>query len=98
MKIKRFAQAVFLTAALTACAGTPVDWNAARNLQVGMTTQEVEAQLGSPYMVTSMPDGSLVYIWSYANVMTGRSGALRLPFKEGKLVTAPVIPNHKNYQ
>lgn len=96
--MKRVMQTILLAVALTACAGTPVDWNEARNLKVGMTTQEVEAKLGSPYMVTSMPDGSLTYIWSYANMMTGRSGALKLPFKDGKLVSSPVIPDHKNYR
>lgn len=83
-----------LTAAvlLTGCAGTSFQWEQAKAVRVGMTTTEVEALLGKPYMVQTRGDGVQVWTWSQANGLTGNARAVSFPMRDGRVVGTPEIP------
>ena len=90
MNIKKlFLYALFLLT-LTACAGTPFDWDNARKIQPGMSVSEVTELLGPPFMATSNSLG-LIYTWSYATAFGG-SKAISIAFKDGKVISSPQVP------
>jgi hypothetical protein len=76
---------------LAACAvGTPIKWDRARQVKVGMSEREVTALMGNPYMVTSRPDGQR-WIWALGNSFGG-SQSMSVTFKDGKVTEVPPIP------
>jgi outer membrane protein assembly factor BamE (lipoprotein component of BamABCDE complex) len=76
---------------LSACAmGTPINWNKARQVQVGMNEAQVTALMGRPYMVTSRPDGQR-WIW-VLGTSWGSSQSMSIVLKDGKVTEVPVIP------
>lgn len=77
---------------LGACAGTPFKWSQARQIKTGMTTDEVKSIMGAPYSVTSR-DGALLYVWVQVNPLTFATNSLRVDFKEGRVISAPPIPD-----
>lgn len=83
--------AVVVLAVLMGCAGTPIKWNKARQVKLGMTEPEVTALMGKPYMVSSR-EGGQRWIWTFA---TGFGGveSMTVDFKEGKVVSVPPIPD-----
>lgn len=84
---------IALVAVLIAgCAGTKFNWDHARQLQVGMTEAEVVQLLGKPYGVTTRGDQQ-IWVWSYANGMTGSTQSLAVPMKDGKVISVPKIPD-----
>lgn len=76
---------------LAGCAGTNFSYDQARKVQVGMSEREVVSIMGKPYSVISRPDGQ-VWVWSYANGMSGRSRAVSFILKDGVVVKIPSIP------
>ncbi|MEY8688345.1 MAG: outer membrane protein assembly factor BamE [Leptothrix sp. (in: b-proteobacteria)] len=90
MKIKTWIAAGALVV-LAGCAGTPFQWDDARKLEVGMTQQQVQALMGTPYLVRSTAAG-VQWTWSHANLMTG-SNAVSVMFVDGKLASVPQIPD-----
>ncbi len=87
--MKRLA-ATLLAILLTACAGTPFEWDNARQIKTGMTEQEVTALLGQPYMVKSQGQ-TLTWVWSYADTFSG-ARSVAIVFKDGKVTEPPPIP------
>ena len=79
---------------LTACAtaGTKFDFSQARQIRVGMTEQEVVQLMGKPMSVTARGQNQ-VWVWSYANGMTGGSRSISFIMKDGKVSTVPTIPD-----
>jgi hypothetical protein len=76
---------------LSACAvGTPINWNKARQVQVGMTEAQVVALMGRPYMVASRPEGQR-WVWSLGTSFGGAE-SMSITMKEGKVVEVPPIP------
>lgn len=66
-------------------------WDNARQVKVGMTTDEVVQLMGKPRMVASR-DGTVIYVWSYVGLgFSHRS--LRVDFKGGKVIATPEIPD-----
>ena len=88
--MKKILMLVAFLVSLTGCAGTPITWDKARQLQVGMTEAQVTALMGPPYMVASKPDGQR-WVWSHA-VAFGGASSLSVTMKDGKVVEVPVIP------
>lgn len=85
---------LLLTAALAVgCAGTAFDWSRVRQIQAGMTPNQVTSIVGQPYLVQSRPDGSMLYVWSHANGMTGSSRSFSVPFVNGRVSAPPNIPD-----
>ena len=77
---------------LIGCAGTPINFSSARQVEVGMSKSQVQNLMGPPYMVSSR-DGKEIWIWSYANGMTGGHQSISFVFKDGKIESVPVIPD-----
>lgn len=94
----QFAALVLAAAMSAGCAsmigaGTSIDWDKARQVKGGMTEQEVSGLMGKPYSVTAKPDGTQVWVWSYASMLTGKTQSAALPFdKDGKAVGGFNIP------
>jgi len=78
---------------LSACAGTPFKWDSVRQIKPGMTTQEVVAIAGSPYMVRAESSDRMTYIWSTANGLTGSNKSFAVKFKDGKVMQSPFVPD-----
>ena len=76
---------------LAGCAGTNFSWDNARQIKQGMNEQEVLTLLGKPNLTKSSPEG-LVYVWSFANGLTGSVRTVSVVMKDGVVVSAPVIP------
>lgn len=83
--------AIIALAVLVGCAGTPIKWNNARQVKLGMTQDEVTSLMGRPYMVSSR-EGGQRWVWTFA---TGFGGAesMSVDFKDGKVVSVPPIPD-----
>lgn len=79
-------------AALAGCAGTRFSFEEARQIKVGMTEAEVTERLGRPYSVATRGDAQ-VWVWSYANGLTGGHRSISFIFKEGKVHAVPSIPS-----
>lgn len=77
-------------ALLVGCAGTPFNWDAARQIKPGMTEQQLVELLGRPYLVRSGPDGH-TWVWSYADAFQGAKSVSVL-IRGGQVVSAPDIP------
>ena len=77
---------------VAACAGTPVDWNKARSVKVGMTEKELTSIMGSPYVVSSRKDGQ-VWIYSHGNGLTGAGKSVSYVLRDGRVVEVPRIPD-----
>lgn len=83
--------ALLLTAFLLGCAGTPFQWNDARKIEVGMTTEEVTKLVGTPNNVRAQGD-ILRYVWVYVSSFEG-TRTLVVDFKDNHVITAPPIPD-----
>jgi hypothetical protein len=75
---------------MAACAGTPFNWETARQIREGMTEQEVTALMGAPYAVKATAEGQ-IWVWSYADSFSG-SKSVSVVMKSGRVVKAPPIP------
>ena len=90
---KIFLIAVFIASnVLSGCAGTAFKWADARKINLGMTVPEVTQLMGSPNNVTAR-DGVLIYVWVYANGLSGTTRTMRVDFKDGKAISVPQIPD-----
>lgn len=76
---------------LASCAGTPISWDHARQLRVGMTESEVTKEVGKPYMVSSRSDGTQVWVWTFVAGLGGAE-SMTVIMKDGKAVQVPIIP------
>ncbi|WP_306522153.1 outer membrane protein assembly factor BamE [Rheinheimera sp.] len=88
----KYVIAVFLTLTLIACAGTPFNFENARQVKVGMVESEVTNLMGSPYLVTTKGEEQ-IWVWSYANGMSGASKSISFVMKDGKVISVPTIPD-----
>lgn len=80
------------TLALAACAGTQFKWDSARQIKLGMTTQEVTALMGAPNNVSAVGD-TVRYVWADVNLMRGTTKTLAIDFVDGRVQKAPPIPD-----
>ena len=78
--------------AVSACAGTAFKWSDARKIEKGMTTDQVVKLVGTPNTV-SATGSTLIYVWVFVNGMSGTSRTLRVDFQDGKVISAPPIPD-----
>lgn len=92
MRIFSFAVAAVLALVLSGCAGTSFSYDEARKVKLGMTEDQVTQIMGQPYSVVSRADGQM-WIWSYANGMTGASRVISFRMVGGKVVEVPTIPS-----
>lgn len=73
------------------CAGTNFSYDKARQVQVGMTEGELIELMGKPYSVIAR-SGSQMWVWSYANSLSGSSRAVSYELRDGRVVSVPEIP------
>lgn len=73
------------------CAGTNFKYDSARKVQIGMTEDKLTELMGKPYSVVSKGD-TQIWIWSYANALTGNSQSVSFIMKDGKVYNLPTIP------
>lgn len=90
--MKRIVTITAVCLALTGCAGTKFNFADARRVETGMTQQQVHSIMGRPYSVTSR-DGKEIWVWSYANGMTGAHQSISFIFKNGVVESTPAIPD-----
>jgi hypothetical protein len=81
----------FIALLLSACAGTPFNFDTARQIKVDTPEADLVASMGRPYTVLSKPNGEYVYIYSFAS---GFGGAKSVSYvlRDGKVTQTPVIP------
>lgn len=73
------------------CAGTPIDWNKARSVSVGMTENELIEKMGSPNTVSARGNRQ-VWVYVYVNGMTASSKTVSFIMQDGKVAEVPAIP------
>lgn len=82
-------RAVLVSALLLAgCAGTAFEWDNAKQVRIGTTEVELISLIGKPYIVKSQPDGSQVWVWSYASGFTG-TRFVSFSLKDGRVSAVP---------
>lgn len=82
---------VLIAVLLAACAGTPFEWDSARQIRPGMTTSEVTKLVGAPNNVHAQGE-TVRYVWVYVNGLSGSTRTLVVDFKDDKVIQAPPIP------
>lgn len=88
----RFFIAIAIALLLSGCVGTPFNWNDARRLKPGMTTQEVKAIMGAPHTIKS--EGDIVrYVWVEVSMLDYSSKTLAIDFRNNKAIKVPTIPD-----
>lgn len=90
--MKKFTITTAACLALLGCAGTKFSFSDARRIEPGMTQQQVQSIMGRPYSVTSR-GGKEIWVWSYANGMTGAHQSIAFIFKNGVVESTPSIPD-----
>lgn len=84
--------AILFSLILAACAGTNFDWDTARQIKEGMSEAEVVRLMGNPTASRATENG-IVYAWTHVNGMTMATKTVSVVFKDGKVVSAPSIPD-----
>lgn len=90
--MKRFISMHMLCAALTGCAGTPFSWDKARQVKLGMTTQQVIDIMGQPTSATWRDNNTQVFVWIDSNAFTGVK-SFSVFFTDRKASSVPPIPD-----
>lgn len=80
--------------ALTACGthGTEFEWDSVRQVEVGMTKDQVTSALGRPYRQSSRADGTGVWSRVAVDRLTFASKSASVIFKEGRVSSVPKLP------
>jgi hypothetical protein len=76
---------------LIGCAGSPFNFESARQVTVGMTEAQLIDKMGEPYMKVGKKD-SEVWIWSFAYGLSLNSQSVSFIMKDGKVTELPTIP------
>lgn len=90
--MKKIAASIAMALMVVGCAGSKFSFADARRVRAGMTTAEVQAIMGKPYMVSSR-EGKEIWIWSHANGLTGSHQSISFVFTQGVLESVPKIPD-----
>ena len=85
--------AIILSLFLMACAGSNFKWDTARQIKQGMAETELFNLMGKPSATRSSADG-VIYVWTSVNGLTGSVKTVSVIVKDGKVVSAPVIPDN----
>ena len=81
-----------LSAALcAACAGSGFEWDKARQIQPGMTEEQVTALMGPANDVRTQTYG-VAWTWAYINPREGSARAVSVTFRDGLVVYGAGVP------
>lgn len=83
---------ILFALSVVACAGSPFKFENARKVEIGMSQEELTNLLGQPYMVTTRGQDQ-IWVWSYANGMTGAAKSVSYVIRDGKVISVPTIPD-----
>jgi len=88
--MKNFLLVTTAAALLCGCAGTRFSFDQARQIKVGMTTNQVEQIMGNPYTVATSQN-TTIWCYSYATGL-GNSKSVSFIIVDGKVSQVPTIP------
>ncbi len=71
------------------CVGTPYRWDSAREIEVGMTKDEVREIMGKPYVISMAGDNEF-WTWAYGTGL-GSGGSFRIVLVDGVVTEVPTI-------
>ena len=77
---------------LGGCYGTRFSYDEARQVQVGMTDEQVIDIMGNPYQIRSQLNGEQ-WLYHYVNGFTMGSKSVSFWIKDGKVTVIPNISN-----
>ncbi len=83
--------ALFSAALCTACAGSDFKWDTARQIETGMTEDEVTTLMGPPTDVRTQTYG-VAWTWTYLNPRAGSARSVSVAFRDGRVVYGPGVP------
>lgn len=84
--------ASFVAASVCAsCAGSDFQWDKARQIQVGMSEEQVTTLMGPPTEARTQTYG-LAWSWAYHNPREGSARAVSVVFRDGRVVNGPGVP------
>lgn len=82
---------VLAAALCVACTGSDFQWSKARQIQPGMSQDQVSALMGSPTGVRTRDEGA-VWTWTYLNPGTGSARSVSALIRDGHVVDGPAVP------
>jgi hypothetical protein len=82
---------LLLVAASAGCAGSDFQWDQARQIQRGMTEDQVSTLMGSPTGVTTQSYG-VVWNWAHLDPRTDSARAVSVVFRDGQVVSGAGVP------
>jgi len=74
-----------------ACAGSDFQWDQARQIQPGMTEDQVSAVMGPPSDVRTQTYG-VTWTWAYLNPRQGSARGVSVAFRDGRVVYGAGVP------
>ena len=83
--------ALLSAAFCAACAGSNFQWDKARQIQSGMTEDQVSELMGPPTDVRTQTYG-VAWTWAYLNPREGSARAVSVVFRDGRVVYGAGVP------
>ncbi|MDI1278043.1 hypothetical protein [Methylobacter sp.] len=77
---------------LAGCAGSKINFDQARKVEVGMTEAQLTQLMGDPYQIISKGENLQIWIWSHYNGLSGTKSLVSFPMQSGKVISVPAIP------
>jgi outer membrane protein assembly factor BamE (lipoprotein component of BamABCDE complex) len=88
---RRLCIVLLSTALCAACAGSGFQWDKARQIETGMTQDQVLALMGPPSDVRTQTYG-VAWTWAYLNPREGSARVVSVAFREGRVVYGAGVP------
>ena len=89
--MKNFLSLIAVSILFCGCMGTYFNNARVRQLQVGMTQQQVREIMGKPYSTIASADGTTKWVWAYGTAVGYGRGASVI-FRDGVAVSVPPVP------
>jgi hypothetical protein len=74
-----------------ACAGSDFQWDQARQIQPGMTEDQVSALMGPPTAMRTQ-SGGVTWTWAHVDPRVDSARAVSVGFREGRVVYGAGVP------
>jgi len=83
--------ALLTAAACAGCAGSDFQWSQARQVQPGMTEDQVSSLMGQPTSVRTQSDG-VTWSWAHLDPRVDSARAVSVGFRDGRVVYGAGVP------
>ena len=87
----RLVAALLAAAACAACAGSDFQWSQARQIQPGMTEDQVSSLMGPPTSKLTQSDG-VTWNWAHLDPRVDSARAVSVGFRDGRVVYGAGVP------